>query len=42
MVIELPASAWYERLPVGGQVRILPNHAGFTAAAYPAYHSPED
>ncbi|MGH6947686.1 MAG: alanine racemase [Kiloniellales bacterium] len=29
---------WFERLPVGSQVRVLPNHACFTAAAYPHYH----
>lgn len=28
----------FERLPVGGQVAILPNHADMTAAAYEGYH----
>ena len=28
----------FERLPIGSPVRILPNHACFTAAAYPNYH----
>jgi D-serine deaminase-like pyridoxal phosphate-dependent protein len=30
-------NAWFERLPVGSQVRILPNHACITCAAYDAY-----
>lgn len=29
---------WYDRLPIGSQVRIVPNHACFTAAAYTEYH----
>ena len=28
---------WFERLPVGGMVRILPNHACITCAGYDAY-----
>ncbi len=28
----------YDEMPVGSQVRIVPNHACFTAAAYPGYH----
>lgn len=28
---------WFERLPVGALVRVLPNHACITAAAYPGY-----
>lgn len=28
---------WFERLPVGSLVRVLPNHACITAAAYPGY-----
>jgi D-serine deaminase-like pyridoxal phosphate-dependent protein len=28
----------YETLPVGSRVRILPNHACMTAAAYNSYH----
>ncbi len=35
--IEVSDAAWFDRLPVGAQVRILPNHACFTAAAYPGY-----
>jgi D-serine deaminase-like pyridoxal phosphate-dependent protein len=35
--IDVADTAWFERLPVGAQVRILPNHACFTAAAYPGY-----
>ena len=28
----------FERFPIGGRVRILPNHACATAAAYDRYH----
>ena len=35
--IDVSDPAWFERLPVGAQVRVLPNHACFTAAAYPGY-----
>lgn len=40
--IQVPEAGWYDRLPVGSQVRVLPNHACFTAAAYPAYHVLEE
>ena len=30
-------SAWFERLPVGSLVRVLPNHACITCSAYDAY-----
>lgn len=36
--ISVDDPAWYGRLPVGSRVRIVPNHACFTAAAYPEYH----
>jgi len=36
--INLTDPTWFERLPVGSQVRVFPNHACFTAAAYPGYH----
>jgi D-serine deaminase-like pyridoxal phosphate-dependent protein len=29
--------AWFERLPVGSLVRVLPNHACITCAAYEAF-----
>ncbi len=35
--IDVPDATWFDRLPVGAQVRVLPNHACFTAAAYPGY-----
>lgn len=35
--IQVRDPVWFERLPVGAQVRVLPNHACFTAAAYPGY-----
>lgn len=28
---------WYDALPIGRLVRVIPNHACFTAAAYPGY-----
>lgn len=40
--IAVPDPAWYDRLPVGSLLRVLPNHACFTAAAYPAYQVLED
>ena len=40
--IAVPDPAWYDRLPVGTLLRVLPNHACFTAAAYPAYQVLED
>lgn len=41
--IDVAADAdWFDRLPVGAQVRVLPNHACFTAAAYPGYRLLED
>ena len=30
-------AAWFERLPVGSLVRVLPNHACITCAAYEAF-----
>jgi D-serine deaminase-like pyridoxal phosphate-dependent protein len=30
--------SWFERLPIGSLVRILPNHACLTCAGYEAYH----
>jgi len=35
--IDVADASWFDRLPVGAQVRVLPNHACFTAAAYPGY-----
>lgn len=36
-VIPVPDAVWFERLPVGTKVRILPNHACITAAAHAEY-----
>ncbi|MBL4692421.1 MAG: alanine racemase [Magnetovibrio sp.] len=33
---------WYKKLPIGAQVRVLPNHACVTAAAYEDYFVVED
>ena len=35
--IPIPDDYWFERLPVGAKVRILPNHACLTAAAHTSY-----
>lgn len=35
--IRVPDPEWFERLPIGGLVRILPNHACLTCAAYDHY-----
>ncbi len=35
--IPVPNDSWFESLPVGSQVRILPNHACPTAAAFDSY-----
>ncbi len=35
--VPVPDEGWFERLPVGTHVRVLPNHACLTGAAYPAY-----
>jgi len=37
-VVESDRPLPFERLPVGAKLRVLPNHACLTAAAYPAYH----
>ena len=36
--VKVPDDSAYDRLPVGTLVRILPNHACMTAAAYEQYH----
>ncbi len=36
-VIPVSDMAWYDRLPIGAQVRIQPNHACMTAAAHDSY-----
>ncbi len=36
--IPISDDAWYERLPLGSLLRILPNHVCMTAAAYSEYH----
>ena len=35
--VSVPDVSWFEQLPVGSQVRILPNHACLTCAAYDGY-----
>lgn len=35
--VPVPSEDWFGRLPIGSTVRILPNHACLTCAAYPAY-----
>lgn len=36
--VPVPDESWFARLPIGSPVRILPNHACLTCAAYPFYH----
>jgi D-serine deaminase-like pyridoxal phosphate-dependent protein len=36
--IDVPDVTWFERLPIGAQVRIMPNHTCMTCAAYDSYH----
>ena len=40
--IAIPGPSWFERLPIGSTVRILPNHACLTAAAYMAFDVVEE
>lgn len=40
--IDVPDAAWFERLPIGAQVRVMPNHTCMTCAAYDAYHVIEE
>lgn len=37
-VIPVSDESSYDRLPIGSKVRVLPNHACITAAAYACYH----
>jgi D-serine deaminase-like pyridoxal phosphate-dependent protein len=41
-IVPVADQTWFERLPVGARVRILPNHACITAAAYDRYQVVED
>jgi D-serine deaminase-like pyridoxal phosphate-dependent protein len=36
-IVPVPDESWFDRLPVGSQVRVLPNHSCMTCAAYDAY-----
>lgn len=35
--VTVPSTDWFDRLPIGGLVRVLPNHACLTCAAYDKY-----
>ncbi len=35
--VPVPDESWFDRLPIGSLVRILPNHACLTCAAYSSY-----
>ena len=37
-IVPVDGDQWFESLPVGSQVRVLPNHACITAAAYTYYN----
>ncbi len=41
-MVPVPDETWFERLPIGSQVRILPNHTCMTCAAYDAYDVVKD
>jgi D-serine deaminase-like pyridoxal phosphate-dependent protein len=36
--VAVPDDSWFTRLPIGTQVRILPNHTCMTCAAHTVYH----
>lgn len=36
-IVPVPDETWFERLPVGAQVRVMPVHTCMTCAAYDAY-----
>ena len=36
--VDIQDAAWFERLPIGTQVRIMPNHTCMTCAAHDVYH----
>jgi D-serine deaminase-like pyridoxal phosphate-dependent protein len=36
--VDVPNPLWFERLPIGAQVRVMPNHTCITCAAYDIYH----
>jgi len=36
--VPVPDESWFARLPIGSMVRILPNHACLTCAAYASYN----
>ncbi len=37
-VVTVPDASWFDRLPIGSRLRVLPNHACLTAAAHDRYH----
>jgi D-serine deaminase-like pyridoxal phosphate-dependent protein len=36
-MVPVPDKSWYERLPIGSQVLVMPNHTCMTCAAYESY-----
>jgi len=36
--VDVPDPLWFERLPIGTQVRVMPNHTCMTCAAYDSYY----
>jgi D-serine deaminase-like pyridoxal phosphate-dependent protein len=40
--VSVADASWFDRLPIGALVRIMPNHTCMTCAAYDAYHVIED
>ena len=37
-VVQVPSDAAFEALPVGGRIRLLPNHSCLTAACFEEYY----
>jgi D-serine deaminase-like pyridoxal phosphate-dependent protein len=40
--VTVPDVVWFDRLPIGAQVRVMPNHTCMTCAAHEAYHVVEN
>ena len=41
-MVPVPDESWYDRLPIGSQVRVMPNHTCMTCAAYETYDLIQD
>ncbi len=36
--VQVPDASWFDRLPIGSRVRVMPNHTCMTCAAHQTYH----